>query len=399
MAIYVGENKAILLKGDRNVAELYKGGTKLFGFSDPVSGEMLNINDAHPVEHKMKCSVRSKNLLQPKDVGTYIFNSSIDGTYDILDDGGIHIQSLSNTGTTVKNADPTPYCSYTVTESDTYTVSVTGLIEKELYVVVGIKNDSGLTYSYIGNTSSVSTCSLTLTEGNVLTFYLQAAVGAEIQEATMYVQLEKGPTATDYTPCISDLSTVKVQTTGKNLMPIDNYSATIDFGITKEWVSLLNGRYIPIFPNPNNTTYTVIYMKVEEFERNDTTGNISIYLYRKDQLDDNGMPISSPHATISLSKIENGEAKTYYSGSTSFSYVGVTKLYPYIRNTNGTKSTITYKNLMICRSSSYDIEEYKGSICNANADGTVSELTSVSPYMTLTTDTDGVVIECEYVKG
>ena len=412
MAIYVGENKAILLKGDRNVAELYKGGTKMFGFSDPVSGEMLTINDAHPVEHKMKCRVRSKNLITPSNFtqGKYSFS-----TEDIIGEN-VELSGYTTSGTDLQfDAD--------IKAGETYTLSIS---------VKAPDNGEDISEKTLGfdiyDTDNATWC---YTDTNTDTFYRFKYSNTPF-DATQFVkysrtftapcnsnklrlilywysryvilewgswQLEKGPTATDYTPCISDLSTVKVQTTGKNLMPIDNYSATIDFGITKEWVSLLNGRYIPIFPNPNSTAYTTIYMKVEEFERNDTTGDITIYLYRKDQLDGTGMPVGSPHTTISLSKIENGEAKTYYSGKVSFSYVGVTKLYPYIRNTNGTKSTITYKNLMICRSSSYDIEEYKGSICNANADGTVSGLTSVSPYMTLTTDTDGVVIDCEYVKN
>ena len=397
MAIYVGENKAILLKGDRNVAELYKGGTKIFGYSDTVSGEMLNINDAHPVEHKIKCSVRSKNLLQPKDVGAYIFNPNTDGTYDILDDGGIYIQSLSNTGTTVKNADPTPYCSYTITESDTYTVSVTGLIGKKLYVVVCIKNDSGLTYRYIGNTSpSVSTCSLTLTEGNVLTFYLQAAAGAEIEEAIMYVQLEKGTTSTDYTSYISDFSGVTVTRCGKNFADMQKF-------LDRGYELLEDGSYYKSTTNAaftlwNNTTgYTGnIYVsgsfKWSSIKADGTASTAVGSVFLITYTDGSRWYIQPWSAYDTWNILQKTEVNQRFAADGVY--------VKRIEHAYGTGLTPSYvKDLMITLSEDSEFEEYKGEIYTPTADGTVEGITSLSPNMTLMTNTKGVVIECEYVKG
>lgn len=45
-----------------------------------------------------------------------------------------------------------------------------------------------------------------------------------------------------------------------------------------------------------------------------------------------------------------------------------------------------------------EYEQYNGSAHIPNADGTVYGITSLSPVMTLSTDTEGVTIECEYIK-
>ena len=61
--------------------------------------------------------------------------------------------------------------------------------------------------------------------------------------------------------------------------------------------------------------------------------------------------------------------------------------------------TATYKNIQLETGSvSTEFEEYKGNTYTPNADGTVEGITSLSPTMTLLTDTDGAVIHCEYNK-
>lgn len=62
-------------------------------------------------------------------------------------------------------------------------------------------------------------------------------------------------------------------------------------------------------------------------------------------------------------------------------------------------NTITLENIMVSVNGEDIYEDYiNGTEYTPNADGTINGLTSVSPTMTLLTDTEGVTIECEYNK-
>ena len=62
MAIYVGENNALMLKSDRSVVELYKGEKKLFGYNNSVQGEIIAADNVHPIEHKLKVKLTSDTI-------------------------------------------------------------------------------------------------------------------------------------------------------------------------------------------------------------------------------------------------------------------------------------------------------------------------------------------------
>ena len=49
-----------------------------------------------------------------------------------------------------------------------------------------------------------------------------------------------------------------------------------------------------------------------------------------------------------------------------------------------------------CGSDATPYEPYNGAEYIPAADGTVSGLTSIPPNMTILTDTEGVIVECEY---
>ncbi len=62
MAIYVGENNALLLKNDRSVVEFYKGNQKIFGYNGNANGETITVDNVHPVEHKLKVKLSSDTV-------------------------------------------------------------------------------------------------------------------------------------------------------------------------------------------------------------------------------------------------------------------------------------------------------------------------------------------------
>lgn len=59
MGIYVKNNNALLLKNDRNVAEFYKGNTKVFGYNDSKQGKVITADNVHPIEHNLKIKLSS----------------------------------------------------------------------------------------------------------------------------------------------------------------------------------------------------------------------------------------------------------------------------------------------------------------------------------------------------
>ena len=64
----------------------------------------------------------------------------------------------------------------------------------------------------------------------------------------------------------------------------------------------------------------------------------------------------------------------------------------------GKTENISFKNIQLeIGTSASDFEEYKGAEeVTANSNGEVDGLTSVSPNMTIFTDTEGVTINCTY---
>lgn len=62
MGIYVKNNNALLLKNDRNVAEFYKGNTKVFGYNDSKQGKVITADNVHPIEHNLKIKLSSDSV-------------------------------------------------------------------------------------------------------------------------------------------------------------------------------------------------------------------------------------------------------------------------------------------------------------------------------------------------
>ena len=380
MAIYVGENKAILLKGDRNVAELYKGGTKLFGFSDPVSGEMLNINDAHPVEHKMKCRVRSKNLATAQQV--YTGNNSYK---ELTEDDRECIRFIDDK--TVK------YTGISFKENTQYTVSFEAKCVH--FDTANAANSCLFAFFYSDDTYSWKLISpsvtdwkkwsLTSTEEKTV-----VAVGTVVYNYVNYVyidvntfQIEEGSTSTDYTPYVGDLTAVTVSRHNTNLL---------------DYLSLSDNEYADTSFNADGS----ITVK--------NTSSALYYPWTKKQI----LPAGTYILKVNLLSVANATATQWF-----WTFEGHNYQYGFSRTSVGSASKkVTFTEptevrilmevkageeitftMQINKDSTTEFEKYQGLECTPSSDGTVEGITSLSPNMTLMTDTEGVVIECEYVKG
>lgn len=117
MAIYVGENNALLLKDDRSVVEFYKGNKKMFGYNNSVQGEMIRVNNANPTEHKLKVKLSSDTINDFSDItvtrcGKNLFDGSIKRGFALTGTGNNRtVKSNVNDGYKIIKVKPsTTYC-------------------------------------------------------------------------------------------------------------------------------------------------------------------------------------------------------------------------------------------------------------------------------------------------
>ena len=180
-------------------------------------------------------------------------------------------------------------------------------------------------------------------------------------------QVEVGTTATTYAPYVEDLSSVKVQRYGLNLLPFPNsygdYKYEKGFEITTRGVTftvLDNGRIKAVGATPSD--------KAANFN----VGQI-------------GNPVINLRSGSGFGRSQYLSWNTDY----NFIYISIPK--------NTTIDTIIEPMVTWGPATGNAFEPYRKPITvTANADGTVEGLTSISPNMTLIPDTEGVNIECEY---
>lgn len=186
---------------------------------------------------------------------------------------------------------------------------------------------------------------------------------------------------------ITDFSTVKVFRYGKNLFNPTLFTEAgwmiEDDGAYSGVPILLSQKYsfeeggIPGIPFLPELQYSVSFTAKADIT---VSGNMALYVY-----------IYYTDGTNEVLRVNSTEYK-YYS-LVSSSKKSVDKI-AFGYNT-GYKTYV--KNFIISIGSDLSYEPYKEvQSTAANNDGTVYGLTSASPYMTLITDTDGVVINCDY---
>lgn len=163
-----------------------------------VSGEAVTISDVSPLEHEMSVRVSSKNLIPHP----YIYTTkTVNGiTFTDNDDGSITIN-----GTATSNA--TFFLSTSVAYFTSYTSAVGnsgGTIKEGLCMSITQEGTSNgiarIAYEMSGNGK----------------LYILCLTNTTFDNARVYPQIEKGTTATAYTPYIEDVSAVTLTREGEN---------------------------------------------------------------------------------------------------------------------------------------------------------------------------------------
>ena len=321
-----------------------------------LSGAVVAADDVSPVEHTPKIWVHGKNLLNIPDTtveGNYAWCNTVIGSFELA--------------------------------PGTYTISVDFLqkgndlskpsISARKYEAVTVQ------YASTSSTEENGRMKLTFTipdDEKGFTLYAYSNVTANTLETSCVFsnfQIEKGSVATEYTPYI-DASTVELTRCGRSVF---SKSQQIVSGENKPWTSLL---VAAVKAPPGDY---VASCRFKQIGTDKSTVSMSVRTYND---------YAVPFGDTSSSAIEGNLLKqfTVTPGSGGF------QIFLYSNQPNIALTTeCSFENICVevgTKSTGYEV--YKGEKFKPNADGTVSGVTSLSPNMTILTDTEGVIVECEY---
>lgn len=352
----------ILSINDINLRINNQAGTFANALKGSKSGSAILIDDVSPVTHEMGVRVKSKNLTTAQ--GTYKNAANyLETEYDSKN--CIRVSS----GSAAKNTpiEFKPNTQYTVS-FDVKTVLKDGQTSSGSdNVFTFFYSDETLTgiYNTYTETDWVHK-EITSTAGKTV-----VAIGIYTTEFRSYsyvdinsFQLEEGTTATAYTPYVPDLTAVKVSRCGKNLLPYPYADTTkTTNGIT--------------FTDNGDGSVTI-----------SGTASNNAYFYLQKNAD---------YGTRWMDAIDKNSANNgVYTVSSRIYYNAVNKTVTININPGTTLNETVYPQVELGVKAT-DYEPYiTPTEYTPAADGTVNGVTSLYPNTTLTTDTDGVIIDCEY---
>jgi hypothetical protein len=344
-------------------------------FANAIKGELTGAvvfaDDVSPVEHSPVVKVKSKNHFN-------IANYSAEKDYS----NGKTICAISADSLVIGRT----YTVFSAVPMQWFKISnsATG------YSCVGLQNDiegfTSYTFTHQRNAN--------ISEGEPLHIYVNnlsktAMYDISIME-TMGICIVEGSVATEYIPYI-DPSTVTVTRCGKNLSKQSHItikgtvSTNGSIGGFHGGILARNMRVQP------GATYVVSMVKPNEVT------NPCVFFYNGNLSD-----ASITHTACYTELVIGGRGeqisalKGAVTNNNNFEYMAVTtgNESNYAENT---EISISIRNLQIeVGEKATAFETYNSAEYTPASDGTVEGVTSLSPYMTILTDTEGAIVECEY---
>ena len=350
------------------VDEVYWTAASDFGLKGKGQGELVTLENVHPIEHKVEVGLSSKNLFNDAE-------ANITKTEDYF---------KSNVGYSTD-----AFYSLAVEPNETYIA--TFMIRTEVEHVWGSELGVGIgslpTYgqgrialSLIQNESyqNFATHTITFTvPADVHIVYFQTDTEYKFKN----FQIEKGNSATAYAPYVADFSDCKVTACGKNLFNEDKANITKTDDYFTSAIHYTQGAFYELSVEPNEK-YTISYL------------------------------CSTPDVCAWGTQLLLGVCTTpAYSGGTAFARTLIQERH----YNNFSADTLTFKvpadvykiyiqcnlvfqfkNFQIEKSTTAtEYEPYIGAEYTAAADGTVENVKSISPTMNLSTNKAGAVINAE----
>lgn len=360
------------------------------GIKGNLSGAVVKADDVSPVEHGPVVKVHGKNMFNVKALEVMPANYSVRIS-------AVDVENNSFTITTAESHTGNGYCGLTNAKGN-YVPTLRDLCPQlkvgKTYVLSG-KTDSKSTFIYLRDISRswVFGKPLTITEeclnAKIAMYGLDYAGGEGIGDCVISnIQIEEGTTTTEYTPYI-DPSTVTVKRCGKNLAYQNDFAISgiayssgsiggLGYTVLVKDIKITKGEsYIISMDKPTEVTTPRCFLY---------NGNLSALThtaaYNEIVPNKRGVErVVSSDAILATGEYEHiaittGGASTFAAGEVNFE---IKKLQLEIGN------------------SATAFEPYKGADHTSGADGTVSGVTSVSPTITIMTDTPGVTVDCEYI--
>ena len=336
-----------------------------------LSGAVIAVDDVSPVEHLMNVNVHGKNHFNYMQMDFENRDSALvdngDGSITVKAPVG---SSAVSTKATLRQLAPT------LKEGKIYTLS--------------FNSDGTDKYIYLSASQSGwnnKTARIITTADLDSTVFLYAS-GVNTTATISNIQIEEGNTATEYTPYI-DPSTVMVTRCGKNLAyggtshtysskgltitRVENSSEFIFNGTTAETNSYLATKSVTLMPG----TYTVSVYGLNTLSSN--LDRCYVYDALNSKVLANSIMVNMPKS-FTLNSVAQARIEIVFAEGSSY-------------------SNRTIKLQMECGNEATEYEECREPTSYIpTSDGEVPGVTSLSPNMTILTDTEGVVVECEYNK-
>lgn len=320
------------------------------------SGSAMLLDDVSPVSHDMGVKVRSKNLIpypfiyETIDSHGITFTDNKDGTITLKgknDRTEISNYNLFNTSDKLSFLKPnTDYylsCNLDIIRS-LRTVNSSGAYKYYSYGNINFSPDETPDRLFI----QIKTTDTTTYDNTVVK-----------------LQIEEGTTATAYTPYVPDLTAVKVKRCGKNLIPYP-YSETTK---TQNKVTFTDNGDGSITIKGTATADTYFWLCTIDF---------------------GDKPINAISVDSATNGIYTASKRLYYNQNSKGSSINII---------SGTTVEETIYPQIELGTIATDYEPYiTPTEYTPTADGIVNGVTSLYPNTTLMTDTDGVMIDCEYYK-
>lgn len=329
--------------------------------------------DVSPVEHEVGIKVSSKNLF---DVAA---NCAVDNIYSsnsVTYDGDIITTNFQSGILYINNKKKVVY------PAGTYTITIFPVSEN---IALGF-----WTYDSKGGSEkfvSISNTTFSTPKSVTITYDYDFAIGISgisigYGNHSFKVQIEKGSTATAYTPYVEDISQTSISVGGKNLF---NLETLVEKVINREGSINNSNYYVVSIPFKPNTQY---YLKCNGTRV--TSGGVTLASIKYEV----STSISSGIGIANTSWSAGRALTTDETGNIYFGFSGGAAPSEAVIRTQFEAAMLQIEE----GATATEYEPYTGVEYPVTADGTVVGVKSIYPSMSFASDSTGTMIEVEYNK-
>ena len=355
-----------------------------------VSGNNISVDDVSEIPHSVGCKVESVNLLNPNALGGG----------ELVEFNGVPCYKYRDRGGGVTYPDSL-FIEGWFKENTQYTFTAKQYRDegnsRQVWVITTLYTDGTEVYSPYVPTNTVYT--YTTAAGKTVKKIFAAYYSGSFIYLDLSVScLHEGTEALPYTPYVSPES-VKVTRTGRNIVDILNgktqyATATVRDKTANTIVLSCTETYRGVcYILPKNLVGKHLTISGEWDAANGARGGLRINWIKTNNA-----------ADMTSTQIWTGTSGRAVSGlvdppPADAAFLGL-MVYGNSDGSIDGEGLVSYRNIQVeIGDKATPYEPYNGQTLTPNADGTIEGMTSVSPYMNIFSDTEGVNIEATYNKS